>query len=74
MEDVQMFPNRWFAYEPIDCVFLTTGRRDFMTALLNEREKCFQAGCTEYLSKPYDLSTLLDLLQHYAEHSAYNDL
>src|SRR5438132_2722228 len=38
MEDVAMFPNRWFAYEPIDCVILTTGRRDFMTNLLNERE------------------------------------
>jgi hypothetical protein len=35
---VNVLPNRWFAYEPIDVIILTTGNRDFTTALVNERE------------------------------------
>jgi hypothetical protein len=38
IDDIRMLPNRWFAYEPVDLMFLTTGNRDFLTALLNERE------------------------------------
>jgi hypothetical protein len=34
----QMMPNRWFAYEPIDVMILTTGNREFITSLINERE------------------------------------
>jgi hypothetical protein len=39
LDDIRMLPNRWFGYDPVDLVVLTTGNRDgFLTALLNERE------------------------------------
>ncbi|HLN32351.1 MAG TPA: hypothetical protein VK395_31770 [Gemmataceae bacterium] len=38
VDDVRMLPNRWFAYEPVDAVIIATGNRDFVTALVNERE------------------------------------
>ncbi|MEP7287917.1 MAG: response regulator [Chloroflexota bacterium] len=34
-------------------------------ALVGEREQCFEAGCNEYLRKPYELSALMDLLRRY---------
>jgi hypothetical protein len=38
IEDVRMMPNQWFAYEPVDLLILPTGNRDFLNALLNERQ------------------------------------
>src|SRR5262249_1039185 len=38
IDGVNLLPNRWFAYEPIDVMILATGNRDFTTALVNERE------------------------------------
>jgi hypothetical protein len=38
VDDIRMLPNRWFAYESLDLLILSTGNRDFLTALLNERE------------------------------------
>jgi hypothetical protein len=38
LDQTQMMPNRWFAYEPIDVMILTTGNREFITSLINERE------------------------------------
>ncbi len=34
-------------------------------AMVDERERCLEAGCTEYLRKPYDLTALMELLQRY---------
>ncbi len=34
-------------------------------AMVDERERCLEAGCTEYLRKPYELTVLMDLLQRY---------
>jgi CheY-like chemotaxis protein len=34
-------------------------------AMVDERERCVEAGCTEYLRKPYELSALMALLQLY---------
>jgi hypothetical protein len=39
IEDVRTLPNRWFAFEPVDLMIVTTGNRDFLTSLLNEREQ-----------------------------------
>ena len=36
--EVQALPNRWFGYSPVDLLLLTTGNRDFISLLLNERE------------------------------------
>jgi hypothetical protein len=36
--DVHQLPDRWFGYESVDVAVLTTGRRDFVSELLNERE------------------------------------
>lgn len=38
IDDIRMLPNRWFGYEAVDVLILSTGNRDFFTALLNERE------------------------------------
>ncbi len=38
LDDIRQFPARWFGYEAIDLMYLTTSDRDFLTALLNERE------------------------------------
>jgi hypothetical protein len=39
LEDIRMMPNRWFGFDPVDVIILTTGNRDgFLTALLNEQE------------------------------------
>ncbi len=34
-------------------------------AMVDERERCLEAGCTDYLRKPYELTALMDLLQRY---------
>lgn len=34
-------------------------------AFTTDREKCLEAGCTEFLSKPLDLQKLRGLLEHY---------
>jgi DNA-binding response OmpR family regulator len=34
-------------------------------AMVEERAQCFEAGCTDYLRKPYELSALLELVQKY---------
>jgi hypothetical protein len=39
IDDVRMLPKDWFAYESVDVVILATGNRDFVTALLSERER-----------------------------------
>ena len=38
VNDIRMLPNRWFAYESADLLILTTEDRDFLTALVNEKE------------------------------------
>lgn len=38
MDDVRQMPTRWFAYECVDVLFLTTGNRDFVNALLSDQE------------------------------------
>jgi hypothetical protein len=38
VDDVRSLPNRWYAYEAVDLLILTTGDRDFLTALTNDRE------------------------------------
>jgi hypothetical protein len=39
VEEIQMVPNRWFGFDGVDVLLLTTGNREgFLTALLNERE------------------------------------
>jgi hypothetical protein len=38
IDDIRQLPTRWFAYEGVDILFLTTGNRDFVTALLNDQE------------------------------------
>jgi hypothetical protein len=37
-EDVRLLPTRWFAYDPVDLLILTTGDRDFLLALLNDQQ------------------------------------
>jgi CheY-like chemotaxis protein len=32
----------------------------------SDREACLQAGCTDYLSKPFDLPTITAVLKRYA--------
>ena len=34
-------------------------------AMVQEREKCLQAGCDDYISKPYDPDKLIGLLGRY---------
>jgi hypothetical protein len=36
--DIQSLPDHWFGYSPVDLLVLTTGNRDFVSFLLNERE------------------------------------
>src|SRR5207245_5922466 len=36
-DDLRMLPNRWFAYESVDLLILSTGNRDFVTALRSEK-------------------------------------
>jgi hypothetical protein len=38
VDDVQLLPTRWFGYEGVDVLYLTTGSREFVEALLNEQE------------------------------------
>ena len=38
LNDVRLFPTRWYGYEGIDLAVLCTGNREFLTNLLNERE------------------------------------
>jgi hypothetical protein len=38
IDDIRQFPNRWFGYESVDLLYLSTSDRDFLTAFLNERE------------------------------------
>ena len=38
LDDIRQFPLRWFGYEAVDLMFITTSDRDFLTAFLNERE------------------------------------
>jgi hypothetical protein len=38
LRELPKLPTRWFAYEPVDLMVLTTGDREFVTGLLNERE------------------------------------
>jgi hypothetical protein len=37
VDDVRMLPDHWFGYGAVDLLVLTTGNKDFMTSLLNER-------------------------------------
>jgi hypothetical protein len=36
--DMSQLPNRWFGYEGVDLLILTTGKREYVTELLNERD------------------------------------
>lgn len=36
-------------------------------AISGEREACFAAGCTEFLTKPVEMSTFFELFKKYAE-------
>lgn len=38
VDAVQQLPTRWYGYECVDVVFLMTGSRDFVEALLNDQE------------------------------------
>jgi hypothetical protein len=37
-DEVRLLPTRWFAYEPVDLLILTTANRDFLLGLLNDRD------------------------------------
>jgi hypothetical protein len=43
VNDVRMLPNRWFGYESADLMILTTGDREFLTTLVNEKEGRMEA-------------------------------
>src|SRR5262249_16658131 len=36
-DDFEALPTRWFGYDAVDLVILTTGNLDFITKLLNDR-------------------------------------
>ena len=38
VDDWRQLPTRWFGYDPVDLLILTTGNRDFLTSLLGDRE------------------------------------
>lgn len=38
LDDVRQMPTRWFGYEAVDLAILVTGNRDFMNALVSDRE------------------------------------
>jgi hypothetical protein len=40
---VAQLPNNWFAYDGVDLIIMTTGNREFINALVNEREGRKQA-------------------------------
>ncbi len=37
-DEVRQLPTRWFAYDPVDLLILTTGDRDFLLGLLNDQQ------------------------------------
>lgn len=39
VDDVRMLPSRWFGYESADLLILSTGNRDFLTALAGEKSR-----------------------------------
>lgn len=39
VESVQQLPERWFAYDAVDLMILTTGNKDFITDLLNQKNR-----------------------------------
>jgi hypothetical protein len=43
VEGVGQLPTNWFAYDAVDLMILTTGNREFVNALVNEREGRKQA-------------------------------
>src|SRR4051794_12829712 len=43
-------------------------------AMNDEREQCFAAGCTDYLSKPYEITELLELIDGYADATSVQGL
>ena len=38
VDDIRQVPTRWFAYEGVDILLLTTGNREFVEKLLNDQE------------------------------------
>ncbi|MGZ3885260.1 MAG: response regulator [Bacteroidia bacterium] len=46
-------------YESIPIIAVTA------QAMVGDREKCLEAGATEYISKPVDVDRLMEVLNHY---------
>lgn len=38
-------------------------------AMVGDRERCLAAGCTDYMAKPLPIAQLVQIFQHYADHS-----
>lgn len=38
LDEVRLLPTRWFAYDPVDLLILSTGNRDFLLGLLNDQQ------------------------------------
>ncbi len=38
-------------------------------AMVGDRERCIEAGCTDYMAKPLPIAQLVQVFEHYASHS-----
>ncbi len=50
-DNIELLPTRWFGYNPVDLVVLSTGNKDFVDLFLNRSEKARQDALAEWVRR-----------------------
>lgn len=50
-DNVELLPTRWFGYNQVDLMILSTGNRDFVDQLMNRAEKARQDALAEWVRR-----------------------